>query len=204
MEEIILNPIQRDALQEVANIGAGHASTVLSQMINRSIQMGVPRVEIIPLEKVSDYVKEENIVVGVYLKISDQIPSYVLLLIPRQSAFSLTNMLLGLKPENAKEILSELDKSALSEVSNIMICAFFDSLSELLGMTIIPGPPHLAYDIPEAVIDYVLIQIGAVSNQVVVFNVELKEEKQTNLKIHMFLLPEPQSVNILLEKLGVK
>ncbi|MEM0467081.1 MAG: chemotaxis protein CheC [Candidatus Thermoplasmatota archaeon] len=204
MEEIILNPVQKDALQELANIGAGHASTVLSQMINRSIHMGIPKVEIIPLSKVNEYVKEESIVVGVFLKISDEIPSYVLLLIPRQSAFALANMLLGQKPEESKEILSEIDQSALSEVSNIMICAFFDSISELLGITVIPGPPNLAFDIPDAVIDYVLIQIGAISNQVVVFNVELQEEQQHHLKIHMFLLPEPPAVNTLLEKLGVK
>ncbi len=204
MEEIILNPIQKDALQELANIGAGHASTVLSQMINQTIHMGIPKVEIIPLSKVNEYVKEENIVVGVFLKISEELPSYVLLLIPRQSAFSLANMLQGKKPEETKEILSEIDKSALSEVSNIMICAFFDSVSELLGIPIIPSPPNLAFDIPDAVIDYVLIQIGAVSNQVVVFNVELNDEQQGHLKIHMFLLPEPQAVTKLLEKLGVK
>ena len=92
MKKIILNEIQKDAMQEVANIGAGHASTVLSQMINRNIQMGIPKVEIVPLEKVNEYVKDEPVVVGIFLKISDEIPSYVVLLIPRDSAFMLSNM----------------------------------------------------------------------------------------------------------------
>ncbi|MEM0492970.1 MAG: chemotaxis protein CheC [Candidatus Thermoplasmatota archaeon] len=203
MEEIILNETQKDALQEMANIGAGHASTVLSKMINKTIQMGIPHVEITSIDKVPSYVKNERIIVGIYLRVSDQIPSYVLLLIPRDSAFQIAHMLTGEQPET-EEILSEINQSALCEIGNVMICAFFDSLSELLGLSVVPSPPTLAYDIPEAVIDYVLIQIGAVSNQVVVFNVELREEHKESFKIHMFLMPEPKSVDTLLTKLGVK
>jgi len=166
--------------------------------------MGIPKVEIVPLENVKDYVKDEQIVVGIFLKISDEISSYVLLLIPRDSAFLLSSMLMGEKPDLGKEILSEMDISALKEVSNVMICAFFDSLSELLGISVVPGPPRLAYDIPTAVIDYVLIQIGQVANEIVVFNIDLKEETKDNFKIDMFLMPEPESVDVLLEKLGVK
>jgi len=204
MQELILNDQQRDALQEVANIGAGHASTVLSQMINRNIKMGIPKIEIIPLEKTREYVKDEKVVVGIFLKISEEIPCYILLLIPRDSAFALAYLLMGRSSEETISVLSEMDKSALHEVSNVMICAFFDSLSELLGLSIIPGPPHLAYDIPDAVMDYVLIQIGAVANQIVMFNVELSDEQKTGLKINMFLLPLPKSVDVILEKIGVK
>jgi chemotaxis protein CheC len=205
MENIILSNMQKDALQELANIGAGHASTALSQMIGRSIRMGIPHVEIIPLEEILTLVKDEKVAVGVFLRISEQIPSYVLLMIPRDSAFALADMLMGRTSGNMEEgkVLSEMDRSALAEVSNVMVCAFFDSISELLQMTIIPGPPHLAFDIPEAVLDYVLIQIGAVSNDIVCFNVDLTEEQKESLKIHMFLMPEPQSIDTLLEKMGI-
>lgn len=204
MDEIQLTTLQKDALQEIANIGAGHASTALSQMINKNIQMGIPQVDIIPLTDIKQHVKDETVVVGIFLKISEEIPSYVLVVIPRESAFFLTDLLLGKTHDPNKEVLSELDKSALSEVSNVMICAFFDSISELLGMTIIPGPPHLAYDIPTAVIDYILIQIGEVANEILVFNVDLKEESKESFKIDMYLMPEPQSIDILLEKIGMK
>lgn len=205
MEKIILSHMQKDALQELANIGAGHASTALSQMIGRTIHMGIPQVEIIPLEGILTLVKDEKVAVGVFLRISEEIPSYVLLMIPRDSAFSLADMLMGRKSEEAPDskILSEMDQSALSEVANVMVCAFFDSISELLQMTIVPGPPHLAFDIPEAVLDYVLIQIGAVANDIVCFNVDLTEEEETSLKIHMFLMPEPASIDTLLNKMGI-
>ena len=204
MEKIILSIAQKDGLQELANIGAGHASTALSQMINRDVKMGIPHVEVIPLAEAGKYLKNEQIVVGIFLKISDEIPSYVMMLIPRDSAFSLSDLLLGTNTQSGERILSDMDMSALSEVANVMICSFFDNVSALLGMSVVPGPPHIAYDIPEAVLDYVLIQIGEVSDDIFLFNVDLKEEKEDNFEIHMFLLPEPDSVNILLERMGLK
>jgi len=203
MEKIILSPGQKDALQEVANIGASHAATVLSQMINREINIGIPKVDIIPLEKTIDCVKDQEIVVGVFLKISDEIPSYTLLLISQESAFTISNMLMGQEPDPSKEILSEMDKSALNEVGNVMMCAFFDSLTELLGVSLIPGPPALAYDMPAAVMDYVLIQMGELANEVVVFDCDVSEEGKNSFKIDMFLMPEPNSIKIILEKLGM-
>ncbi len=202
--EMSLSDVQRDALQELANIGAGHASTVLSEMVHREIKMGVPKVEVLPLERLMDFAKDEKVVIGILLKISGSLQMYILLLIPRSSAFSLANLLMTEPQAPTDRILSEMDQSALQEVSNVMICAFFDSISELLNIPIVPGPPMLAYDVPGAVIDYVLVQIGAVASRVVVFNVDLREESRGNFHIDMFLLPLPSSVDLILTKLGVK
>ena len=38
-----LGSLQLDGLREVANIGAGHAATALSQLTNRRIMVGVPQ-----------------------------------------------------------------------------------------------------------------------------------------------------------------
>ena len=51
-----LKALQLDALREVANIGAGHAATALSQMTNRTIMIAVPEVNVRPLEEVTDLV----------------------------------------------------------------------------------------------------------------------------------------------------
>ena len=202
MEEIMLSDMQKDALRELASIGAGHASTALSKMVNKEIQMNIPQVEVVSFKKAMDFVKDEKVVVGIFLT-SGGISSYVLLLIPLDCAVTLTNMLLRGEPDPSKEVLSEMDKSALQEIANILICAFFDSFSELLGISVTPGPPVLAQDMPGAVMDYVLIQIGEVADQVVFFNVELKEEKKDIFGINMFLMPEPRSLKILIEKLGL-
>ena len=47
---------QLDALREVANIGAGHAATALSQMVGQPIMISVPRVNVAPLEEVPNQI----------------------------------------------------------------------------------------------------------------------------------------------------
>jgi len=203
MTELIINDNQRDALQEVANIGASHAATALSRMVNKNISIGIPHVEIVPLENIIYSVKDQEVVVGIYLRISHDVPIYVLLLISKDSAFSLAHMLLGDQTESV-DSLTDMDKSALSEVGNVMMCAFFDSITELIGISMIPGPPALAYDMPAAIMDYLIIQLGAIADQVVTFNCDVKEEGKESFGINLFLMPEPKSISLILEKLGMK
>ena len=47
-----LKALQLDALREVANIGAGHAATALSQMIGGTIMISVPTINVSRLEEV--------------------------------------------------------------------------------------------------------------------------------------------------------
>ena len=51
-----LKALELDALREVANIGAGHAATALSQMTGKTIMISVPRVHVAPLEDIPNEV----------------------------------------------------------------------------------------------------------------------------------------------------
>ena len=203
MEKIVLDKDQKDALQEVANIGAAHAATALSQMVNLEINMGIPTVEIVPLENTINRVKDQEVVAGVFLKIEEGIPLNILMLVSQESAIILSDMLMGNESTETKDTLDDMDKSAIKEVGNIIMCAFFDSITELLNVSLIPGPPYIAYDMPAAVLDYVLIQVGEVANEVVVFNCDVMKEGGSDFKLDLFLLPPPSSVQTILEKLGM-
>ena len=56
-----------DALKEVANIGAGHAATALSQLTKRRIMIDVPNVQICTLEEAASVVGNGG-VVAYYLR----------------------------------------------------------------------------------------------------------------------------------------
>lgn len=203
MEEIIISDLQKDALQEVANIGASHAATALSQLVQRNIKIAIPKIDIVPLDHTIDKFKNEETIIAIFLKISSEIPAYALLLLTQKSAFSLADILLQQKSDISKTELTDMEKSALEEVGNITMCAFFDSVAELLHIPIIPSPPALAYDMPSAVMDYVLIQIGAIADKIFVFDTVVEDEKEGAFGISLFLIPEPQSIHIILEKLGM-
>ena len=49
-----LNNLQIDVLREIGNIGAGNAATALAKMLNRKVDMDVPRVKIMEFRDVSE------------------------------------------------------------------------------------------------------------------------------------------------------
>jgi len=203
METTQLNEMQRDALQEVANIGASHAATALSKMVNRPIQVGIPRIDIVPIEQSIETVPQDDPVVGVFLQMSQETPLYVMVLLSKKSAFYLANLLLNQPEEETRDDFSEMEQSALMEVSNVMMSSFFDSITRLINISMIPGPPMLAYDMPAAILDYALIKISSVANTVLLFETAVNEEGTNTFDVNMYLIPEPQTIDLILEKLGM-
>ena len=203
VDRLVLNDVQLDALQEISNIGASHAATALSQMVNRDIQIGIPTVKVVPLEESITLLRDEEEIAGVYLKISDEVPMYILLLLSKESSLYLSSLLMGVELDPSKQILDEMDQEALKEVGNIMMTSFFNSVTELIGISMIPGPPQIAYDNPEVILESVMVRFSEVASDVVLFDSDVGDAENKSFKINMFLLPEPRSVDIILSKLGV-
>ena len=199
---IILNELQKDALQELANIGASHAATALSQMVNKDIRIGIPKVEVVPLEKSINFINDQKEVAGVLLQISDEVPMYILLILSKESSLYLTSLLMGMELDPSKVVLNEMDQEALKEVGNIMMTSFFNGVTELIGISMIPGPPQITYDAPEIILENVLIQLTDLTSDVVLFDSDVGDLDNKGFKIDMLLLPEPKSIDIILNKLG--
>ncbi|RLF57712.1 MAG: hypothetical protein DRN27_07210 [Thermoplasmata archaeon] len=200
--KIVLNELQKDALQELANIGASHAATALSQMVNKNITIGIPKVEVVPLDQSINFINDKKEVAGVLLQISNEVPMYILLIVSKESSLYLTSLLMGMEPDSSKESLDEMDQEALKEVGNIMMTSFFNGVTELIGISMIPGPPQIAYDIPKVILETVITQLTDITSDVVLFDSDVGDTENKGFKIDMILLPEPKSIDIILNKLG--
>src|SRR5438445_13644370 len=78
-----LKELQIDALREVANIGAGHAATALSQLTNRRIMISVPQINIARLEEVPDLLGHaQEVVAAVLLHMLGDLTGRTLPLVP--------------------------------------------------------------------------------------------------------------------------
>src|SRR5438876_1238209 len=78
-----LKELQIDALREVANIGAGHAATALSQLTNRRIMISVPQINIARLEEVPDLLgNPQDVVAAVLMHMLGDLTGRTLLLFP--------------------------------------------------------------------------------------------------------------------------
>lgn len=191
-----LSAQQIDMLAEISNIGAGHAATALSQLLNKKILLQVPSVKVIPIAEVPEVVGgPERLVVGLFFRIFGNAKGNILILFPKESALSLIAELLSREPSGSN-ILQEMESSALKEVGNILASAYLNALSQMLKMVLIPSVPGLAYDMAGAVLDYILIELSQEGETALLIETEFISESR--IKGHFFLLPDPESLRLIL------
>lgn len=194
-----LQPMQLDALREVANIGAGHAATALSQMTGRTIMISVPEINIAPLEDVPPQISEpEEPVAAVMMHMLGDLAGHTLLVFPKPTAHELA-MQLTRRPSNPNADLTPLEQSALKEAGNILSGAYMNALSDFMGLMLLPSPPSLAIDMSRAVLSTAYLQFGAAYDYVFCVETEFHvHEVGQKLRGFFLLLPDPPSLRALL------
>jgi chemotaxis protein CheC len=144
-----LTPTQLDALREVANIGAGHAATALSQMTGSRIMISVPVLRVVPLASLAVEVADPTgPVVAIQMAMLGDLAGRTLLVFPHATALALSAHLTRRPAEHGA--LTPLGESALKETGNILSGAYLSALSEFLGMVLLNSPPVLDMDIAVA------------------------------------------------------
>src|SRR6266568_1995313 len=146
-----LKALQLDALKEVANIGAGHAATALSQLTHRRIMISVPELNIARLEDVPGLIGDpQEVVAAVLMHMLGDLTGRTLLLFPEPVGRQLCDMLLK-RPLGTTQTFEPIEQSCLKEAGNILSGAYMNALSEFMGMLLLPSLPGLVVDIAAAV-----------------------------------------------------
>jgi chemotaxis protein CheC len=198
-----LSANQLDALREIGNVGAGNSATALSQVINRRIDMNVPKVSMVPLEVVPDLVGgPDAVVVGIFMRVYGKAPSNILFLLPQKSAFYLVDTLMG-KPRGQTTSLDFMDESALMEIGNILSGAYLNAFFTFTQITMLPSIPALAMDMAGALLNVVLAQLGQMGDRALVIETEFLSEDD-GINGQFFLVPDPGSLETIIHAVGVE
>lgn len=196
-----LSDIQIDALREVGNIGAGNAAIALSQMVEKKVDLSVPKANILPLVRIPELVGGPEIAVaGVYLNIEGDSNGSILLLLEKESAMSLASLMLTEKMTGPDEMV--VRKSALQETGSILSGAYLSALGQLTGLFFRQSVPAFAMDMAGAIMDYVLVDLGSHEDYVLVVETDFKVEG-VKIQGHLILFPDLGTLSTILERLGV-
>jgi chemotaxis protein CheC len=199
-----LKELELDALKEVANIGAGHAATALSQLTNRRIMISVPEIFVTRLEQVPERLGDKDeVIVGVLMHMLGDLTGRMLLTLPEFDALLLCDMLLRREPDATTEF-GELEQSALKEAGNILGGAYMNALSDFMGMMLLPSVPSLAIDMSGTVLTTAQLSFGR--DKDMVFCVETNfnfQEADRTLRGHFLLLPDLASLKTIFDAVRV-
>jgi len=182
-------------MREVANIGAGHAATALSQMTNRTIMITVPRVNMRPLEEACDTVgTPDQVMAAILMHMMGDLTGRALLLFPQRSAQTLCDFLLRREIGTTQEF-GEMEQSALKEAGNILASAYLNALSDFMGMMLVPSVPSLVIDLSGAVLTSAHLNFGHDRDYAFCVETSFRLEGASEpLGGHFLLLPDMASL----------
>ncbi|GKU82494.1 chemotaxis protein CheC [Niallia sp. NCCP-28] len=203
-----IHSLHMDVLKEIGNIGAGHAATSLSKLLNKKIDMQVPDVQIVSFDEIMELAGgSENIVAGVFLRIEGDVSGSMFFMLPIEQATNFVKDMIGDESIDLQQPpFGELPLSALQELGNILSGSYLSSLSDFTNLSLYPSVPALAIDMAGAIVSYGLIELSQVSDYAIVINTAINEENTSvseSVNGHFFLLPDPTSFHIIFKALGV-
>lgn len=199
-----LSKIQMDALQEIGNIGMGHAATSLAELLDSRIDMGVPNANFVSFEEVIKIIGGyEELVYCVSLNLDGDVQGIVFYIFNEASTFRLVDMLMG-QEENTTTELDDMARSTINEIGNILTGAFVSAISNFTDLRINTSVPIFAFDMLAAVFTSLILETGRMGeDSVLAIETQLfRDDKEVSG--HFFLLAEPESIVKLFTALGLE
>ena len=197
-----LNAMQIDVLREVGNIGSGNATTALSSMVGKMIDIEVPNVEVLDFNEAIEAVGgPEKIIAGILIRINGDVDGMIMFLFEQNLISLIIETFFGSAPNDIFS-LNEAEISALHEMGNIMAGSYVNAIAQLAGLTIDVEVPLMTIDMLGAIMSVPAIEMGEMGDKLLFIDNNMVIDK-TSIQSKMLLLPTIDSLGNLLGKLGV-
>lgn len=197
-----LTDMQRSALQEIGGIGAGHAATALAQLVDRSIALDVPSLEIIPLEWVPDLLGgPERIVFAAFSRLRGEMSGGVLFIADRAAALSLIDLLHGRQPGETLSF-GETEQALLQRVSAAIISAYVTAVGRMADLTVVPTEPELAFEMVGALLESAVTSVEPTAEDAALVRARFVAEGEA-VESALLFAPDAESLAVMLGRLNV-
>ena len=141
---LTLSDLQRDALKEVGNIGAGHAATALSQLLNTTVKLSEPTIDVLKYRDLTTRIGIERSVAALHMYIRGEAPGQMVVLFDREQAAEFVNVFIK-RIIGDIQIFDSIIDSTLKELGNIIAGSYLTALISLTGINLLPSVPTLSY-----------------------------------------------------------
>ena len=192
-----LSEMELDVLNELGNMGAGHAATSLSILFDREVEMSVPKIRIVEIKNIYSELTND-VVAGVLIALDaleEDKSGYLYIMLPENSSRQIAFNFFGTeKPDD------EMYASTIMEIGNILSSSFCDALADFMDIILLPSPPSFAIDNPTAIVDSVVSQMAKSSEHMIIFGTSLRTD--SNIEIYLSLLPEQGLLENIMRTVG--
>lgn len=195
-----LNWLERDALREITSIGAGNATTALSELINKRIDVAIPRLNLVHIQTIPEIMGgPEEVATAVHMEITGDTTGSMVILFDKKSSLVIADILQGREAGTTTELSPE-DNKKLGEMGDTLAKACLKALSDFLGLNLGHHQPGVACDMVKALMDTVLIQFAQRADYALLLEVEF-DAPPTKVKGNFFLIFDVKTLDAILKSI---
>lgn len=139
-----------DAFKEIGSIGMGNATTSLSKLIEKRVQLNLSDARLFEPEAIIDMIPESITMTGIMIPVHGDINGLAMLMFEFGNAVYLSNLLLqGFEHDEDPNLY----ESALLETGNIIAGSYLNSLSSFLSLEIMHSVPDISIGYIKDILD---------------------------------------------------
>lgn len=207
-----ITDLQKDALKEIGNIGAGNAANALAGLINRRVDINIPSVQIIDLDEyIGDIAKNNYKLFTAWSNITGDNNATILIMFKISDVLKIVSMMMEGMEEAKTEFseddiksiddLPEIYTSALSELGNILANHYSLALGNLLELHLRTDPPGMSIDVGKQLHETIANKIGVFTglSLLVATTIMIKDLMASGFCI---FIPDPITMDKMIEALS--
>ncbi len=184
-------------LLELGSIGAGHAATSLSDVLQQTITIDVPRIHTIKPHLIPSFYNLHDVpTTAIYLQLMERHGCDILLMFESSEAKKIVAMMMA---STSEEVDPSMETSALQELANILIGSFLTSISDFIGIGLLPTTPETVSDTFDAIIDNFLIKQSMTSENALIFETQFRRNGE-DAKSILMIFPSQELKDLLVKK----
>lgn len=191
--------LQIDVLKELANIGGGNAATSISNLINKPINMSIPRVEILHYEDVySNIMQEDTMINAIVMKMMGSARGYFLFVATEKDSLDLVNMMLP----DSSDLSEGVRVSALKELVNILVNSYLNAITKVVQTNLITTVPLFTMDMFGAVLSSVYMEAEQYDESIMIVSNEFNYNNE-KIEGSLYFISEPGVLDKLFNTIGI-
>ncbi len=195
---INFNQRQWDILREAGNICAGNATVALSHILFRKIELHVPRLQLVELDKMEKiFTQNSNPLIGIHMETLGAVEGSALLIFQEESGYTLMEMVVGGLGKQTR-VVTQIGISALKEVGNIVISSYLSTLSSLSRLPVFPSCPQFISGMPLMIMKNAFNTLERTASHAVLIETFF-QEPITAVSGRFFIAFDPLSIKRLLK-----
>jgi chemotaxis protein CheC len=187
-----------EIFNKVSKEGSRQVADSLSQMSGMDAEIEVAKINVLHMDDVKTHLGEEK-AVGIYVELTEPPYGYVLFLLdPADSKRLARSMVPG--DSAAERGFSDMERSAIQEIGNIMTSGYIDGWANVLETTINMGTPTFSYGPSHKIIE----KMGGWPDEEIVFVLDSQiTTADTDVDLTVYTFPQVRDLVELVQAIDV-